>query len=125
MSTSGIRGFGMSWNSGQTQLSWSWMTAEGQVRASGTLTWPSSYSGPEAHAADLLRIAELGLSSGCPLAASRLRVSPPVIASGHEAEYVDSLAANDEGESTAHSVNRHAIDVVGVVLRLEGASSSG
>ncbi len=56
----------MSWNSGQTQLSWSWMTAEGQVLASGTLTWPSSYSAPEAHAADLLRIAELGLSAGCP-----------------------------------------------------------
>jgi hypothetical protein len=35
------------------------------VLASGTLTWPSSYSAPEAHAADLLRIAELGLSAGC------------------------------------------------------------
>jgi hypothetical protein len=65
-SDAGIRGFGMSWNSGQTQLSWSWMTAEGQVLASGTLMWPSSYSAPEAHAADLLRIAELGLSAGCP-----------------------------------------------------------
>ena len=37
-----------------------------QLLASGTLTWPSSYSPPEAHAAELLRIAELGLSSGCP-----------------------------------------------------------
>jgi hypothetical protein len=65
-SDEGRRAFGMSWNSGQTQLSWSWMTADGQVLASGTLTWPSSYSVPGAHAADLLRIAELGLSSGCP-----------------------------------------------------------
>lgn len=65
-SDQGSRAFGMSWNSGQTQLSWSWMTADGQVLASGTLTWPSSYSAPEGHAADLLRIAELGLSSGCP-----------------------------------------------------------
>lgn len=65
-SDGGRRVFGMSWNSGQTQLSWSWMTADGQVLASGTLTWPSSHSAPEAHAVDLLRIAELGLSSGCP-----------------------------------------------------------
>lgn len=65
-SDEGRRTFGMSWNSGQTQLSWSWMTADGHVLAFGTLTWPSSYSVPEAHAADLLRIAELGLSAGCP-----------------------------------------------------------
>ena len=57
---------GMRWNSGQTQLSWSWLMADGQVLASGTITWPSSYSAPEAHAVDLLRIAELGLSSECP-----------------------------------------------------------
>ena len=54
------------WNSGQTQLSWSWLMADGRVLASGTLTWPSSYSAPEAHAADLLRIAEMGLRSECP-----------------------------------------------------------
>jgi hypothetical protein len=53
-------------NSGQTRLSWSWLMADGHALASGTLTWPSSYSAPEAHAADLLRIAELGLRSECP-----------------------------------------------------------
>lgn len=62
----GVVGGGMSWNSGQTQLSWSWLTAEGRVMGSGTLTWPSSYRPPESHAADLLRIAELGLLPGCP-----------------------------------------------------------
>ena len=56
----------MWWNSSQTQLSWSWLVADGQELASGNLTWPSSYSAPEAHAADLLRIAELGLRSQCP-----------------------------------------------------------
>jgi hypothetical protein len=66
-SDAGGRTFGsISWNSGQTQLSWSWLTADGQALASGSLTWPSSYSAPEAHAAHLLRIAELGLSSECP-----------------------------------------------------------
>jgi HEAT repeat protein len=65
-SDDGRRAFGMTWNSGQTQLSWSWIAADGQVLASGTLTWPSSYSAPEAHAADLLRVAELGLIPGCP-----------------------------------------------------------
>ena len=65
-SDEGTRAFGMSWNSGQTQLSWSWMAADGHVLASGALTWPSSYSAPEAHAANLLRVAEFGLSSGCP-----------------------------------------------------------
>jgi HEAT repeat protein len=64
--TGGI-GFGSVWgNSGQTSLSWSWFLADGQVLASGTLTWPSSYSAPETHAADLLRIAELGLRPECP-----------------------------------------------------------
>jgi hypothetical protein len=63
------------WNSGQTQLGWSWLTSDGQTLASGTLRWPSSYSAPEAHAADLLRIAELGLISECPPA--RLPVFAP------------------------------------------------
>jgi hypothetical protein len=67
-SDAGGRASGWSWNSGQTQLSWSWLMADGQVLASGTLTWPSSYSAPEAHAANLLRIAELGLRSECPTA---------------------------------------------------------
>jgi HEAT repeat protein len=59
--------FGGVWgSSGQTQLSWSWLMADGQVLASGTLTWPSSYAAPEAHAADLLRISELGLRPECP-----------------------------------------------------------
>jgi len=40
--------------------------ADGHVLASGTLTWPSSYAAPEAHAADLLRISELGLRTECP-----------------------------------------------------------
>jgi hypothetical protein len=53
-------------NSGQTVLSWSWLSADGQVLASGTLTWPGSYAAPESHAADLLRIAEVGLRSECP-----------------------------------------------------------
>ena len=60
------RAFGWGWNSGQTRLSWSWLMADGQVLVSGTLTWPSSYAAPEAHAADLLRITELGLRSECP-----------------------------------------------------------
>ena len=64
----GERSFGSTgmWNSGQTQLSWVWLMADGQVLADGGLTWPSSYQAPEAHAADLLRIAELGLRPECP-----------------------------------------------------------
>jgi HEAT repeat protein len=66
-SDTGARVFGSIWgNSGQTRLSWSWLMADGRVLASGTLTWPSSYSAPESHAANLLRIAELGMRSGCP-----------------------------------------------------------
>jgi HEAT repeat protein len=74
----GERTFGSTgmWNSGQSQLSWVWLMADGRVLASGTLTWPSSYQAPEAHAADLLRIAELGLRPECPPA--KLPVFAPV-----------------------------------------------
>jgi hypothetical protein len=57
---------GGGWNSGQTRLEWSWITADGQSLASGTLTWPDSYEPPEAHAVALLQIAERGLRAGCP-----------------------------------------------------------
>jgi HEAT repeat protein len=66
-SDAGGHAFGSMWgNSGQTELSWSWLLADGQLLASGTLTWPVSYAAPESHAADLLRIAELGMRSECP-----------------------------------------------------------
>lgn len=60
--------WGWSWNSGQTELRWSWQTADGTVLVTGTLTWPDSYSAPEAHAAKLLRLAEIGRKSDCPAA---------------------------------------------------------
>jgi hypothetical protein len=52
-------------HTGQTALGWSWLTAQGEPLASGSLTWPDSYSAPESHAADLLRIAEEGLVPEC------------------------------------------------------------
>lgn len=74
----------------QAQLSWSWLRADGHVLASGTLTWPSSYSAPEAHAADLLRIAELGLSSECPPA------KLPIFASGPPQAGVSAIDARPQ-----------------------------
>lgn len=56
---------GISWNSAQTRLSWSWRTSGGWTLASGGLTWPASYSPAETHAANLLDIAEKSMVEGC------------------------------------------------------------
>lgn len=55
-------------SSAQTTLGWSWVDG-GRVLAEGTLLWPDSYHAAENHAASLLRIAEAGLTEGCPSAA--------------------------------------------------------
>lgn len=66
-------GYGMSrsTSSAQSQLAWSLMI-DGEARASGELTWPTDYDrAAQAHAVELLAIAEAGFVSGCP------RVEPP------------------------------------------------
>jgi HEAT repeat protein len=64
-----ILGGGIVWNSGQTRLSWSWRMSDGRALVSGDLTWPSSDSPAETHAARLLEVAEMGLVEGCAPAA--------------------------------------------------------
>jgi hypothetical protein len=88
----------MRWSSGQTELSWSWLMTDGRVLASGTLTWPSSDAAPEAHAADLLRIAELGWRSECPPAVPPA-LAPEPLGSGvspRDARPLDIVATQDE-----------------------------
>lgn len=59
-------GMGSFWmSSAQTQLAWSWQGADG-LRASGTVTWPSSSNPGETHATRLLRVAEAALVESCP-----------------------------------------------------------
>jgi hypothetical protein len=59
-------GHGSAWGtSAQTQLAWSWIDGD-DLLAEGTLTWPSSYRAPEAHAAELLSVVDDGFAAGCP-----------------------------------------------------------
>jgi hypothetical protein len=52
------------WSTGQTQLEWAWIAPSGTVQAEGALLW-GSYALDEAHAGELLRVAEGGLVEGC------------------------------------------------------------
>lgn len=67
----GGHGMSRSTSSAQSQLAWSLMI-DGEARASGELTWPTDYDrAAQAHAVELLAIAEAGFVPGCP------RVEPP------------------------------------------------
>jgi len=56
----------ISYSSAQTQIAWAWID-DGHALAEGTVTWPaSSNSGAEAHATDLMRTVEAGLTHACP-----------------------------------------------------------
>jgi hypothetical protein len=58
---------------------------DGTIQAEGDLVW-GSYDLSEAHAGDLLEVAERGLEDGCPPAApptERLRKPAAAIGSGH------------------------------------------
>jgi hypothetical protein len=61
-------GFGWRGSSAQTLLEWSWIAPGGTVQAEGELLW-GSYELDEAHAGELLRVAEGGLVEGCAPAA--------------------------------------------------------
>jgi hypothetical protein len=52
-------------NSAQTLLKWAWLRPDGGLQAEGDLLW-GSYDLAEAHAADLIEVAEQGFSAGCP-----------------------------------------------------------
>ncbi len=75
-SASFVQGGGWWGSTDQTTLGWDWLTPAGQALAAGTLTWPHSAATPEAHAAALLRITELGMEPSCPPSA------PPPLAPG-------------------------------------------
>ena len=67
-------------NSGQTLLRWAWARNDGSIQAEGDLVW-GSYDLSEAHAGELLEIAERSLIEGCapaPLPAALPRKSAAV-----------------------------------------------
>jgi hypothetical protein len=66
---SGFGGIGLGWvSSAQTRLGWAWLDG-GRVLAKGELTWPNSSDAGDDYAVELLRVAEGGLTPGCPSAA--------------------------------------------------------
>ena len=91
-------------SSDQTTLAWA-LTDSKRVLVSGTLRWPTDYSGGAVdHALDLLRVAEGGFVAGCP------REKPPRLSSLGRAKPAVSPLDGDPTELAL--LQNHLVDAI-------------